>query len=112
MGGGCEGIHQPVPSLPGSQRLSLLDLITRPLAGKAALILPVPANQFAFPSSRGKQPHLQKDTLSCTLGLFNTDTHLSFLAHKYTKTHHKCMYLRLHTIGCTVSDMMLLIKVK
>lgn len=55
-GGGCEGIHQPVPSLPGSQRLSLCDLITRPLAGTAALMLPGPTNQFA--SSKGKQPHL------------------------------------------------------
>lgn len=54
-GGGCEGIHQPVPSLPGSQRLTPCDLITRPLAGTAAL-LPGPTNQFA--SSKGKQPHL------------------------------------------------------
>lgn len=58
QGGGCEGIRQPVPSLPSSPRLALCDLITRPLAGTAALMLPEPANKFAFPSSKGKQPHL------------------------------------------------------
>lgn len=54
QGGGCEGIRQPVPSLPSSPRLALCDLITRPLVGTAALMLPGPANKFAFPSSKGK----------------------------------------------------------
>jgi len=35
---GCEGIRQPVPSLPGSPRLALCDLITWPLADTVALI--------------------------------------------------------------------------
>jgi len=67
----CEGIHQPVPSLPGSLRLALCDLITEPLAGKAALILPGPANRFAFPSSKGQQTHLQNGALGCTLCISN-----------------------------------------
>ena len=54
QGGGCEGIRQPVPSLPSSPGLTLCDLITRPLVGTAALMLPGPANKFAFPSSKGK----------------------------------------------------------
>lgn len=60
-GGGCEGIRQLVPSLPGSQRLTLCDLITRPLVGTATLMLPGPTNQFA--SSKGKQPHLWEGCL-------------------------------------------------
>lgn len=42
VGGGCEGIHWPLPSLPGCLRLALCNLITQPLAGTAALMLPGP----------------------------------------------------------------------
>lgn len=58
-GGRCEGIRQPVPSLPSSQRLTPCDLITWPLAATASLMLPAPTNHFA--SSKGNQTHLWEE---------------------------------------------------